>query len=111
MNVSEEEPGGLKDLSQTGSGVAEIANLVLASTASASPKNLDLDDVANFTCSDGSNTWKIARIQNGQAKNEYGVFHAAWVDNRTGVRQISTAAIRVESGSTNNWCPAKLTSG
>jgi len=28
-----------------------------------------------------------------------GVFHAAWVDNRTGVRQIWTAAIRVESGS------------
>jgi hypothetical protein len=26
-----------------------------------------------------------------------GVFHAAWIDNRTGVRQIWTAAIRVES--------------
>jgi hypothetical protein len=31
-----------------------------------------------------------------------GVFHAAWVDNRTRVRQIWTAAIRVEAGSTDD---------
>jgi hypothetical protein len=45
-------------------------DLVLASMASASPTNRDLHDVATFTSSDGGNTWKLARVQKGQAENE-----------------------------------------
>jgi hypothetical protein len=48
----------------------EAKNLVLASMASASPKDLDLHDVVTFTSSDDGNTWKLARVQKGQAENE-----------------------------------------
>src|SRR5262249_32385442 len=48
----------------------EAKNLVLASMASASPTNRDLHEVATFTSSDGGNTWKLARVQKGQAENE-----------------------------------------
>ncbi len=44
--------------------------LVLASMASASPTNRDLHEVATFTSSDGGTTWKLARVQKGQAENE-----------------------------------------
>jgi hypothetical protein len=45
-------------------------NLVLASMASASPKDIDLHEVATFTSSNAGNTWKLARVQRGQAENE-----------------------------------------
>jgi hypothetical protein len=38
--------------------------------ASASPKDVDLHDVATFTSSDGGNTWKLGRVQKGQVENE-----------------------------------------
>jgi BNR repeat-like domain len=47
--------------------------------ASASPTNRDLHEVATFTSSDGGNTWKLARVQKGQAENEsYGDPHLAY---------------------------------
>jgi hypothetical protein len=48
----------------------EAKNLVLASMASASPKDIDLHEVATFTSSDGGNTWKLAQVQKGQLENE-----------------------------------------
>jgi hypothetical protein len=48
----------------------EAKNLVLASMASASPKDIDLHEVATFTSSDGGNTWKLGRVQKGQLENE-----------------------------------------
>ncbi len=45
-------------------------NLVVASMASASPKDPDLHEVATFTSCDCGKTWKLARVQNAQAKNE-----------------------------------------
>ena len=48
----------------------EAKNLVLASMASASPKDMDLHEVATFTSSDGGNTWKLARVQKGKLENE-----------------------------------------
>jgi hypothetical protein len=48
----------------------EAKTLVLASMGSASPKDPDLHEVATFTSSDGGNTWKLARVQKGQLKDE-----------------------------------------
>jgi hypothetical protein len=48
----------------------EAKNLVVVSMASASPKDPDLHEVATFTSFDGGNTWKLARVQNAQAKNQ-----------------------------------------
>lgn len=48
----------------------EAKTLVLASMASGSPKDPDLHEVATFTSSDGDNTWKLARVQKGQAEHE-----------------------------------------
>jgi hypothetical protein len=48
----------------------EGKNLVLASMASSSLTDINLYEVATFTSSDGGNTWKLARVQKGQAENE-----------------------------------------
>jgi hypothetical protein len=66
--------------------------LVLASMASASPKDTDLHELATFTSSDGGKTWKLARVQKGQTENEsYYDPHLAYGADRS----VYMAAIRM----------------
>ncbi len=53
-----------------------------------------------------NNNWLTNGHTAGLATDARGVFHALWVDNRTGVKQVYTAPVTVQGGVVRNGDPA-----